>query len=88
MNLHTYAALCVLPAVLVGTTVTFDEPDFPAPPQQIVVKYSLDEFEAERAARESLNELAKAIPILCSDHWASQQIRRVQKENRVEGICQ
>lgn len=87
MNLHTLAALFVLPAVLVGTTVTFDEPDFQMPVKEFVIRYSADELAAELAARESFERLARDLPVLCSFPFTRQNIVYLQKRGEIAEWC-
>lgn len=79
--------VAIVTAVASGLLVSFEEPDFPPPPQEYFVRYTLEEINAEIAWRESWNELAKAIPIYCSDHFFNQQAKRVQREKAVREFC-
>lgn len=81
------ASVALLTAVAGVLLVNLDEPDS-QPEGEVFVRYTLDELAAEQAWRESWNELARAIPVLCSDPWANQQIRRVQKETGLREVCQ
>lgn len=43
--------------------------------------------EEQEAGVRRMVEFERLQASICSDHWASQQIRRVQKESGINGVC-